>query len=227
MKVCTAQEKVMYSDLLELLTPVAKTYGAEMGMVSVSNGIQVLGGYGYTEDFPLEQLLRDVRIMSIYEGTTGIQSQALLGRQIPANNNRSFGVWIEEVSKVARRAAESQELSLYGNWLSAEIREMKQTTQHLLDVNKNGDDDIFISDANLYMEAFGLVCVAWQWLNQALVAEKGMKKNISPADRIFYLSKLETMRFFFHYELRKTKGLHDRLRDNTVLTVLNDEEILV
>jgi butyryl-CoA dehydrogenase len=227
LKVCTASERVIYSDLLELLTPVAKTYGAEMGIVSVNNGLQVLGGYGYTEDFPLEQLFRDVRIMSIYEGTTGIQSQALLGRQIPANNNRSFGLWIEEVSKVIRRADESEELSPYGSWLSVEIREMQRTTQHLLDVHNMGCDDIFISDANLYMEVFGLVCVAWQWLNQALVAEKGMKENISGADRIFYLSKLETMRFFFHYELRKTKGLHERLRDKTVLTVRKDEEILV
>jgi len=227
LKVCTGTERVKYSDLLELLTPVAKTYGAEMGMVSVSNGLQVLGGYGYTEDFALEQLLRDVRIMSIYEGTTGIQSQALLGRQIPANNNRSFDLWIEEVSKVIQRASEAEELRPYGTWLAAAIRELQRTTKHLLDIHSKGLDEIFLSDANLFMELFGLVCVAWQWLNQGVVANRSIKEAISPADRIFYLSKLETMRFFFHYELRKTKGLHERLRDNTVLTVRMDEEILV
>ncbi len=227
LKVCIASERVKYSDLLELLTPVAKTYGAEMGMVSVSNGLQVLGGYGYTEDFTLEQLLRDVRIMSIYEGTTGIQAQALLGRQIPANNNRSFGLWIEEVSKVIQRASESEELRPYGSWLAAEIRELQRTTQHLLDIHSKGLDEIFLSDANLFMEVFGLVCVAWQWLNQGIVSDKRIKEDISQPDRIFYLSKLETMRFFFHYELRKTKGMHERLRDNTILTVRTDDEILV
>ena len=61
-----------------------------MGIQSVQQGMQVLGGYGYTEDFILEQLSRDVRIMSIYEGTTGIQALALLGRQIPLHNGQSF-----------------------------------------------------------------------------------------------------------------------------------------
>ena len=69
--------------LLELLTPIVKTYPAEMGTTSISNGLQVLGGYGYTTDFVLQQYYRDVRITSIYEGTTGIQSIDLLGRKIP------------------------------------------------------------------------------------------------------------------------------------------------
>ena len=227
LKVCIPSDKPRYSDLLELLTPVAKTYGAEMGMVSVNNALQVLGGYGYTEDFALEQLFRDVRILSIYEGTTGIQSQALLGRQIPANNNGSLNLWIEEVSKVIRGANDFEELRPYGSWLSEEIGELQRTTQHLLNVHSSGLDDIFISDANLFMEMFGLVCVAWQWLNQGLIAKRHLSEENSPADRIFYLSKLETMRFFFHYELRKTKGLHGRLRDNTVLTIRKDEEILI
>jgi len=227
LKVCSPSDRIKWSDLLQLLTPVAKTYGAEMGLVSVSNGMQVLGGYGYTEDFVLEQLLRDVRILSIYEGTTGIQSLALLGREIPANNNRSFDFWIEEVSKVIQDASSSSELASYGNWLSEELRELHLTTQHLLNIKSSRPKDVFLSDANLFMEVFGLVCVAWQWLKQSLVASKHTKDALSPADRTFYLSKLETMRFFFHYELRKTMALHDRLRDNTVLTIRKDEEILV
>lgn len=227
LKVCSPHEKTRYTDLLELLTPVAKTCGAEMGFVSVSNGMQVLGGYGYTEDFTIEQLLRDVRIMSIYEGTTGIQSQALLGRQIPADDGRAFTFWVEEVSKVTQAAEASGELGFYGNWLSMDVRELERTTQHLLNVRHNKLDDIFLSDANLYMEVFGLVCVAWQWLKQSVVAARRIKEDVSPADRTFYVSKIETMRFFFRYELRKTKALHERLRDDTILTIRKDEEILI
>ncbi|HAK80040.1 MAG TPA: acyl-CoA dehydrogenase, partial [Runella sp.] len=76
------EEKEKYHLILELLTPIAKTYPTEMGLVAVSNGLQVLGGYGFTEDFPLEQYYRDIRITPIYEGTTGIQSQDLLGRKM-------------------------------------------------------------------------------------------------------------------------------------------------
>src|SRR4030095_5051643 len=137
-KVCTASDKIKYSDLLELLTPVAKTYGAEMGIVAVNNGLQVFGGYGYTEDFVMEQLLRDVRIMSIYEGTTGIQSQALLGRQIPANNRRSFDFWKDEVLKAVQDARQGDQLEFYGDWLLNEIGELEHTTTHLLDIRNSG-----------------------------------------------------------------------------------------
>jgi alkylation response protein AidB-like acyl-CoA dehydrogenase len=228
LKICESSERQRYSDLLELLTPVAKTYGAEMGTVSVNNGLQVLGGYGYTEDFVLEQLARDIRIMSIYEGTTGIQSQALLGREVPANNKRSFNLLIAEVTDTIKFAQQYDGLTSYGNWLSNEISELEITTEHLLNIRKKGDEEIFLSDANLYMEAFGCVCVGWQWLNQGIVASRRLKETVSDTDKNFLLSKLETMRFFFHYELRKVRGLHERLRDETVITVSKgDDEILI
>ncbi|HMG91122.1 MAG TPA: acyl-CoA dehydrogenase [Chryseolinea sp.] len=227
LKTCAPSERQRYSDLLELLTPVAKTYGAEMGIVSVNNGLQVLGGYGYTEDFVLEQLARDIRIMSIYEGTTGIQSRALLGREMPANNKRAFDLWIAEVSSTIMVAQQSDLLTTYGDWLLKEVRELALTSEHLLSINNKGVEEVFLSDANLYMEAFGCVSVGWQWLNQGIVAAKRLKENSSDVDKNFYLSKLETMRFFFHYELRKTGGLHERLRDETVITVRKDQEVLI
>jgi butyryl-CoA dehydrogenase len=66
--------------MLEILTPIVKAYPSEYGIISVSNAVQVLGGYGFTMDFDVQQYYRDIRIMSIYEGTTGIQSMDLLGR---------------------------------------------------------------------------------------------------------------------------------------------------
>ena len=98
-KISNGDDKQRYQDLQDLLTPAAKTVGAEMGIVSVNKGLQILGGYGYTEDFILEQLARDVRIMSLYEGTTGIQSQALLGREVTKNDGRAFKYWMDEVLK--------------------------------------------------------------------------------------------------------------------------------
>ena len=78
------------------------------------------------------------------------------------------------------------------------------------------------------MELFGLVCVAWQWLHQAVVAQKGLEKsNTSKDDELFYQSKLETMQFFFHYELRKTKALHERLKDEKVFTIMKENEVLM
>jgi butyryl-CoA dehydrogenase len=227
-KISSGEDKQRYNDLLELLTPIAKTYGAEMGMVAVNNGMQVLGGYGYTEDFILEQLVRDVRIMSLYEGTTGIQAQALLGRQIAMNNGKSLQYWKDEVMKDIDAAQQFSNLQQYADWLLHEIQELEKVTAHLLAVAAKGNKEIFLSDANLYMEFFGLINVAWQWLKQAVVSQTGLNKKGKPeSDENFYLSKIETMQFFFHYELVKTKGLCARLMDEKVITVMGAVEMLI
>jgi butyryl-CoA dehydrogenase len=223
--VLTGDERQYYHELLELLTPVAKTYGAEMGAVSVANGLQVLGGYGYTEDFILEQLARDIRIMSLYEGTSGIQSQALLGRQVPANNKRSLTYWMSEVRGVVRASAGQTELREYSEWLEAEVLAVDRTTNHLLTLKD--EPEIFLMDANLYMELFGTVCIAWQWLNQAHVATMALDKEPGGDEKKFYRSKIETMKFFFHYELRKTQGLHARLTEMKAITIASGDEILI
>ncbi len=227
-KINSGETKQRYTDLLELLTPVAKTCGAELGIVAVNNGLQVLGGYGYTEDFILEQLARDIRIMSLYEGTTGIQSQALLGRQIPLNNGRSLQYWKEEVQEDINAAQAFSNLQQYADWLLHEIQELEKVTKHLLAVAAKTDGEIFLSDANLYMELFGLINIAWQWLKQAMVAQQNLNKaTINSNDKIFYQSKIETMHFFFHYELVKTKGLCARLMDEKIITLWKETEVLI
>jgi alkylation response protein AidB-like acyl-CoA dehydrogenase len=219
-----AEEKQYYNDLLELLTPVAKTYGAEMGIISVNNGMQVLGGYGYTEDFPLEQMARDVRITSLYEGTTGIQSLALLGRQVPLNNGRALQLWNNEVMKDANAAQHYNNLQYYAECLMHELNNFDNVTQHLLSVAAKGNAEIFLSDAALYMELFGILNVAWQWLKQGIVAQHSLDiKKGTTDDKRFYYSKIHTMKYFFHYELPKTKSLSVRLTDGEVLTVMGDE----
>jgi len=223
-----AAEKKHYNDLLELLTPVAKTYGAEMGMVSVNNGLQVLGGYGYTEDFPLEQMARDVRIMPLYEGTTGIQSIALLGRQIAMTNGKSLQLWKNEVMKDTNAAQHYNNIQCYADCLMHEIQKFEEVTQHLLSIAAKGDTEIFLSDASLYMELFGILNIAWQWLKQATAAQHALEiKSCTDEDKQFYASKIHTMKFFFHYELVKTKGLSARLIDGEVLTVMGDEEVII
>jgi alkylation response protein AidB-like acyl-CoA dehydrogenase len=107
--------------LLELLTPVAKTYPSEMGRVAVNNGLQILGGYGFCMDFPLQQYLRDMRIMSIYEGTTGIQSLDLLGRKIPLENGKALQLLTEDMKKTISEAKADPSLSSYADTLSSKM----------------------------------------------------------------------------------------------------------
>jgi butyryl-CoA dehydrogenase len=173
-QVSTGDERLRYNNLLELLTPVAKTFGAEMGIQSVQNGMQVLGGYGYTDDFILEQLARDIRIMSIYEGTTGIQAQALLGRQIPLQNGRSLQYWKDEVMKDIINARDSKALGMYAGILLEEILQLESITKHLLSIAQKNSTEIFLRDATLYMEYFGIINVAWHWLRQGAAAHRAL-----------------------------------------------------
>jgi butyryl-CoA dehydrogenase len=108
------------------------------------------------------------------------------------------------------------------------LQELNTTTNHLLTISSKGDSEKFLSDATLYMELFGYVNLAWQWLKQATVAERKLKqKDKSSIDENFYRSKMKTMQFFFHYELVKTRGLHLRLRDGKLLTLWKEQEVLI
>jgi alkylation response protein AidB-like acyl-CoA dehydrogenase len=216
-----------YNNLLELLTPVAKTYGAEMSCVAVNQGVQVLGGYGYTEDFELEQMARDVRIMPLYEGTTGIQSQALLGRQIIGSGGKSLDLWIDEVKTQIANAENSNILKPYRSKLLEEIAQFQEVTKHIIALAAEGNMEISLADANLYMEAFGILNVAWHWLTQGIVAERFLQKTEGEA-ALFYESKIETLQFYYHYELPKTKALFTRLLDSQILTIYKaDKEVLI
>lgn len=218
-----SEEGQRYQMLLDLLTTVAKTYPAESGIKSVNEGLQVFGGYGYTEDFPLEQMARDVRIMSIYEGTTGIHSLNLLGRGITFQGGKAPQLLFAEMIGTIKEAQTHDDLVPYAEKLEKELGRLQKVTMHLLGIAEKGDNEVFLSDANLYMEFFGIVTVTWQWLKQGIVAKTALvTKNPTGDELAFYESKIHTMKFYFHYELVKTLSLSVRLTDPEVLTISNE-----
>ncbi|MEZ4900590.1 MAG: acyl-CoA dehydrogenase [Spirosomataceae bacterium] len=222
------EEKEKYHLMLELLTPIAKTYPTEMGMIAVSNGLQVLGGYGFTEDFPLEQLYRDIRITPIYEGTTGIQSQDLLGRKMTMKGGKAAQLLFGEMAETIAEANTHEELQPYSKMLKAELARLQEVTMSLMQYAMKGDIERFLMDATLYMEMFGIITVAWQWLKQGVVAKRTMLTQSPEGDELaFYESKIHTMKFFFHYEVPKTLGLATRLKDTEVLTIMTEKELVL
>lgn len=221
----TSEEAKPYQLMLDLMTTVAKTYPAEMGIKAVNEGLQVFGGYGYTEDFPLEQMARDVRIMSIYEGTTGIHSLNLLGRGITMNNGKAPQLLFNEITQTIQQANTFDDLKPYAEKLEKELGRLQKVTMYLLSNAAKGDNEVFLADANLYMEFFGIVSVAWVWLKQGIVAKKALiTQNHEGSELAFYESKIHTMKFFYHYELIKTLTLATRLTDPILLTVDSEKQ---
>lgn len=218
------EEKKEAQMMLDLMTTVAKTYPAEMGTLAVNQGLQVLGGYGYTEDFPLEQMARDVRIMSIYEGTTGIHGLTLLGRGIPANNGAALQTLGKLVYADIAVAKGHESIAKYSGILEKELENLTKVTMHKLGFAMKGEIDVFLADSTLYMELFGLITVAWQWLKQGHVAAAALAKGgLSAEDEAFYKDKIHTMKFFYHYEVPKALGLSTRLMDEEVLTIFDNK----
>ena len=227
-KVSEGEEKEKMFLLLEILTPIVKTYPSETGITSVSNALQVLGGYGFTMDFDLQQYYRDIRITSIYEGTTGIQSMDLLGRKITMHNGKAFTLLMDEMMKTVATAEVHETLKPYTQKFKDSIELYKNTLHHLLKYAKKGEVENFLADANLFMEFSGIVAIAWQWLKQAVVAQRAIEAaDSSKQTMLFYESKIATMQFFFKYELPKTISLNNTLMNMEMVTIKKENEVLM
>jgi alkylation response protein AidB-like acyl-CoA dehydrogenase len=221
-KIASDKDKERYQLLLDLLTPVAKTFPSEMGILSTSMSIQCFGGYGYCEDFPVEQHFRDMRIHPIHEGTTGIQAMDLLGRKIIMKNGKAFFLYIEEIQTVIKQARLFPVLQPLSAQLENALKTLEQVTGHLTAVAMEKGPEVFLADAALYLEMFGIITISWQWLLQSLTIQKNSKDNASKVESQFMEGKQITCRYYFAYELPKISALAKRLLEDDPITVTMD-----
>jgi alkylation response protein AidB-like acyl-CoA dehydrogenase len=227
-KVMQGEDKEKAYLMLEILTPIVKTYPSEYGIISVSNAVQVLGGYGFTMDFDVQQYYRDIRIMSIYEGTTGIQSMDLLGRKIQLHQGKAFHMLVTEMVGTAAKANAIPELKHYAEKFIVAVERLKKVLTHLVQFAKQGEIEKYLADANLFMEFSGIVTVAWQWLKQGIQAQTVISGHANvKSGREFYVSKMETMKFYYKYELPKTQALAETLLNTEWLTIKGGDEVLM
>jgi butyryl-CoA dehydrogenase len=217
--VLTGEEKEKNELLLDLLTPVAKSYPSEMCLLSISAGLQCLGGSGYCDDYPLEQYYRDARIHPIHEGTTGIHGLDLLGRKVMMRGGKAYKLYLEEVQGTILGAEKIEEIESYAHQLKQSLETLQKVTAHLMEVGKKETPERFLADATLYLEFFGIICVAWQWLVQATAVTKALRNRPDGSESNFYTGKFFTFRYFFEYELPKIQGLAKRLMNSDGLTV--------
>jgi butyryl-CoA dehydrogenase len=195
-------------NLLNLLTPIAKSYPAEMGILSTSAAVQILGGAGYTTDFAIEQYFRDARIHPIHEGTTGIQGLDLLGRKLLAQNGLGWKIWQKEIRNTLEVIATFPDLKDIQLEFEIQFLNVSKATESLLNKSQQGPE-VFLADATLFLEMAGILALGWIWMNQAIVSSKKLEEVDS--ERNFYLGKIETARYFAGYELVKIESISKRL----------------
>lgn len=208
--------------LLEFLTPITKTYPSEKGKLAVDNGLQVLGGYGFCADFILQQYYRDIRIMSIYEGTTGIQSLDLLGRKVLMENGLVLKTMLSEIQQTISEGKMDERLVVTAKELEDQLPMVEATLAHLIPIAMKGETEKFVSDATLFMEAVGSIVVAWQWLKIGITASNLLRSSDVAFSETMLKNKLHTMRFFYKYELARNKSIFKIIQSDEVLTLAED-----
>jgi len=213
------EEKEKYHLLLELLTPIVKTYPAEQGIQSTSNAVQILGGYGFCFDFMPQQYYRDIRIIALYEGTTGIQSLDLLGRKITIKNGKALELLAVEIQDTIKAASKFDDLKPFANTLLENLGLTQKVIGTLMPHALKGNYERFLADATVFMDFFGTIVIGWQWLKTATVAKQTLVDTNGNQPSSFYESKIHTMKFFYTYEMSKTKGLAKIIMNTEELTI--------
>jgi butyryl-CoA dehydrogenase len=203
--------------LLDILTPIAKAWPSEFCLEANKLAIQVLGGYGYTRDYPVERLYRDNRLNPIHEGTNGIQGLDLLGRKVMMQNGAALKLLLGRIqaSIASAKASGDAALTEYAEALAKAVDAATRTTMTLGATAAQGKLDLFLANAHLYLEMMGHTVIAWLWLQQAELATQALP-GASAADQDYYQGKRWACRYFIRHELPKA------LRQSELLMSLDD-----
>ncbi|MGE0719971.1 MAG: acyl-CoA dehydrogenase, partial [Alphaproteobacteria bacterium] len=189
--------------LLDVLTPVVKAWPAEWCLEANKLAIQVHGGYGYTREYPVEQIYRDNRLNPIHEGTNGIQALDLLGRKVMMEEGALLAELLARISTTARAAARERSLVAEAAALDAAIERVTVATTTVRGILAEGAARRGLANASAYLDLLGHVVVAWIWLEKALAATRALP-GAAGDDRRFYAGKLAACAWFFRWELPKT-----------------------
>ena len=219
----TEAERKQAHELLDLLTPIVKSWPSEFCLKANELAIQILGGHGYTREYPVEQYYRDNRLNPIHEGTHGIQSLDLLGRKLAQNGGAGLKQLIRLIANTAEAARAHPGLDALRQPLEQLVARLQSTTLGLLTDLAQGQVSSTLANSALYLKVFGHSVIGWRWLEQAVRAETGLAQG-NPADEAFYRGKLQAARYFLTWEVPACH--HDLAlldaRDDTCLTMRDE-----
>ncbi|MEC9248837.1 MAG: acyl-CoA dehydrogenase [Pseudomonadota bacterium] len=198
----TEEQRLRINTLLEILTPIAKSWPSEFCLEANKHAIQILGGYGYTRDFPLERFYRDNRLNPIHEGTHGVQGIDLLGRKVSMQDGAAFKLLLGEFAKTIEIAADITCLSSHVTTFEVSVEAIEKATKQINEIKKEQGDSIALANAGIYLDTLGHLVIGWIWLKQATTVVEA-SENSTANDEAFYSGKLRACDYFFRYEMPK------------------------
>lgn len=201
-----ADEKIKYQGLIDVLIPIAKGYVSDRAFEVCDQGVQIFGGYGYTKEYPQEQLLRDCKITHIYEGTNGIQAMDLLGRKLGLNKGKVFKDLLEEMRTIIETAKGINGLETLAADTETVVEKLEETALYIGKTARSEKMMTAFAHAYSFMEVTGDVVMAWMLLWRAVVAAQKLTNGAKKKDIAFYEGQLKSARFFIRSVLPVTLG---------------------
>ena len=224
-----------YHKLLELLTPICKAYCSDTGFKVTVMAIQTYGGYGYVKEHPIEQLMRDAKIFSIYEGANGIQALDLIGRKIPKNNGEYYMLLMDEIGATIKANQDHPVLDRLAERLEKEVGRVRTVTGRFAESGLQGDLGFPTLNATAYLDLLGNVILGWLLLDQAAIAHDKLSQmildrgvdSVEARERLlaedssarYYDNKVKTAAFFIQSLLPENAGIAECILEG-------DQEIL-
>ncbi|GAB1268039.1 acyl-CoA dehydrogenase [Aurantivibrio infirmus] len=206
------EEKEQALLLLDLITPVVKSWPSAYGLKANELAIQILGGSGYVREYPVEQYYRDNRLNPIHEGAEAIHGIDILGRKVGMNNGAVLKLFVSSVEKTLGDAKAISTTKSLVEPLQKALELLRETTTILLTKIKE-HPDLTLANATVYLDFFGRVVAAWIWLQQAICAAKALASlREGNNDSQFYLGKIQAAKFFMQWELPQTQQQAELLK---------------
>ena len=202
--------KVLASGMVELLTPVAKAFLTDKGFEGTVLGQQCYGGHGYVREWGMEQLVRDVRIAQIYEGTNGIQAMDLMGRKVAANGAKNLQALIAEMRAFSADSASVEGMDEFLNPLNDAVDNLESLTKFVLE-QAGSDANAIGAAANEYLHVMGFTLFSYMWAMMCRTVLSGESQQGEEFDK----AKLQTARFFVQRLLPQASALSASIRNGS------------
>jgi len=214
----TEEERAKYNGFVEVLTPIAKGYVTDRAFEVCSQGMQVYGGYGFIEEYPMAQLLRDCRITMIYEGTNGIQAMDLLGRKLGLLQGKPIMDLFGEMQKAIATAKEIPALEKEAAKVEEVVNKLAEVAVHMGQTAMSEKVLDAFANAHPFQDATGDAMMAWMHLWRATIAatklEKAKKKDIP-----FYNGIIKSLQYYVETKLPITIGRFNALMNTSGVAV--------
>jgi len=195
-------------DMAQLMTPIVKASGTDFGSEITNLCLQIFGGHGYIREHGMEQLVRDVRITQIYEGTNTIQALDLVGRKLGQDNGRLFRGWLTEVDATLKRAGSRNDMAEFVTPTKDAVERLTAATLWLMEESKT-DPNARAAAANEYLRMFAFTAFAWIWVQ---MIEAALKKT---DDSAFTDAKVQVGRYYMNRVLPQISGLDAMMRSGS------------